>query len=298
MTTSDIAVQPDMTPQTLATGSQVIEMTDMTLRLAEWAQAAEATYAVAERLCQSSFVPVAFKGKPIEASAAMLAGMELGFSPMASLRAFDVIQGTAAPRAITIRAVVLSLGHEIREIQWDDTTCILEGRRKGTETWQRVEWTVARAERDGLPKKNPNWNTKPKNMVRARADSELGRLIAADALLGIPYSAEEIQDMDPVQATVVSSSTSPHGQTLRDLAEARRAPVQAAAKPEPITADQKQWLGDAFDSSGIATKDRPAYIAKVIGRTPTTPGDLTSLEADSVLSTLETAAGLAQAGQQ
>ncbi|NUS58000.1 MAG: hypothetical protein HOV66_24590, partial [Streptomycetaceae bacterium] len=75
-------------------------------RLGEWAQSADAAFRVAERLVQSAFVPAAFRGKPIEAAAAILAGSEVGLSPMAALRSFDVIQGQAAPRAITLRAVV------------------------------------------------------------------------------------------------------------------------------------------------------------------------------------------------
>ena len=59
--------------------------------LIDWARSADAAYSLADRLCATSFVPQQFKGKPVEAAAAMLAGSEVGLSPMASLRAFDVI---------------------------------------------------------------------------------------------------------------------------------------------------------------------------------------------------------------
>lgn len=281
-TRSDEVVVPDQAPATVP---------DTLAKLQEWGQTFQAVATASEGLAQSPFVPVAFKGKPADCTAAIMAGMELGLSPMASLKAFDVIQGQAAPRAITIVAVAQASGHEMRIVEWDDDHCVMEGRRKGEQAWQRVEWTTARADALGLLGKD-QWKKQRKTMLRWRCASELGRIIAADALLGIPYSAEEIRDMGPVEAEVLSSTTSPHGTSLRELAEKRQ-----ASTPEPISANQKLWMGEAFDSAGIPTKDRPAYIANVIGRTPSGPGDLTSLEADSVLTALESAAGLTQDGQ-
>src|SRR5512139_2289224 len=80
-------------------------------RLASWATAAHAAHEMATGLVQTSFVPEAFRGKPHEATAAILAGAEIGLDPMAALRSFDIIQGTAAPRANTLRAVVQANGH-------------------------------------------------------------------------------------------------------------------------------------------------------------------------------------------
>src|SRR4029077_20960866 len=81
--------------------------------LVEWAQAAQAAHELAESLVRTAFAPVQYRGKPGAATAAILAGSEGGLSPMASLRAFDIIAGTATPRALTLRAIVQSLGHEI-----------------------------------------------------------------------------------------------------------------------------------------------------------------------------------------
>jgi hypothetical protein len=54
-------------------------------RLAEWANAADAAHKIAETLVQTSFCPDSFKGKAGEATAAILAGLEVGLQPMASL---------------------------------------------------------------------------------------------------------------------------------------------------------------------------------------------------------------------
>lgn len=286
-TTAHDVVVPDQAPAPVP---------DTLAKLQEWGQTFQAMAVAAEGLAQSQFVPVAFRGKPADITAAWMKGMELGFSPMAALDAFDVIQGRAAPRAITIDAIVQSKGHETEIVEWTDEKCIMRGRRRGKTAWQTVEWDLKRAADLGLTGKD-QWKKQPKTMLRWRATAELGRIVAPDALLGIAHSAEEIRDMEPVEATIVSSSTSPHGRSLRELAEAKRRPATAKTPdPEPITAEQKQWLGDAFESAGIPSAERPKYIAAVIKRTPGGPGDLTSAEADNVLAALEHAAGLAQSG--
>ena len=106
--------------------------------LIDWARSADAAYSLAERLCATSFVPSQFKGKPVEAAAAMLAGSEVGLSPMASLRAFDVIQGVAAPRALTMRAIAQSKGHEFITDEATPAKVRMRGRRRGTSEWQEV----------------------------------------------------------------------------------------------------------------------------------------------------------------
>lgn len=283
MTTSDIAtrntevVLPDQAPA---------EVPDTLAKLQEWGQTFQAVATASEGLAQSPFVPVAFKGKPADCTAAIMAGMELGLSPMASLKAFDVIQGQAAPRAITIAAVAQAAGHELRIVEWDDDHCVMEGRRKGETKWQQVEWTTKRADDLGLLGKD-QWKKQKRTMLRWRCTSELGRIIAADALLGIPYSAEEIRDMDPVEATVISSTTSPHGKSLRELAEERK--PKAAPAPVPATDEQLTLMGGALESHGIQPEERPAYIARIIGRAVQHKRDLTAEEADKVIDSLEVA---------
>lgn len=164
-------------------------------RLAAWAQAASATHQMAKTLVETSFVPQAFRNKPVEATAAMLAGAEVGLNPMASLRAFDVIQGMAAPKALTLRAIVQSHGHAMVTVESTHERCVVKGRRRGEQDWQESEWDIDRARRLKLTGKE-NWQNQPKAMLLARATAECARLVAADAILGIPYSSEELRD-DP-----------------------------------------------------------------------------------------------------
>lgn len=177
-------------------------------RLSEWATSAQAASTVAEQLVRTSFVPESFRGKPYEATAAILSGLEMGLSPMASLRSFDVIQGQAAPRAITLRAVALAHGHEVELVESTSTRCVMRGKRAGSSTWQKVSWTIDRAKSMNLTGKS-NWKLQPQAMLVARATSEICRLVAADAILGIAYSAEELIDGAGVGAEVVTATTEP-----------------------------------------------------------------------------------------
>lgn len=206
--------------------------------LAEWAQAAQAAYEVSRSLVETSFVPEGFRRKPYEATAAILAGSEVGLSPMASLRAYDVIQGTAAPRAITLRAIVQSRGHEVWVEESTDSRAVVAGRRAGSSREQRSVWTIDRARKLKLTGK-PNWQSQPDAMLVARATAEVCRLIASDAILGMPYSAEEIADgASPIDAPSqpVAAAEQPATPIRRT---ARRAPTPPQPRAEEVEYDDR-----------------------------------------------------------
>src|SRR5690349_9604882 len=120
----------------------VVPQVSAVAALVEWAQGAQAAYQVAENLVNTSFCPKHYVGKPHEATAAILAGLEVGLQPMAALRAFDPIQGVAAPKAITLRAIVLSKGHSLDLVESSPTRAVVVGRRNRTGAPQRSEWTI------------------------------------------------------------------------------------------------------------------------------------------------------------
>lgn len=272
-------------------------------RLGEWAQSADAAFGIAQRLVESSFVPASFKNKPVEAAAAILAGSEVGLSPMAALRSFDVIQGQAAPRAITLRAIVQSFGHEMILVESTATRCRMRGRRRGNEQWQDVTWTIDRARDLALLGKD-NWKKQPQAMLLARATSELARLIAADAILGIGYTAEEVED--GTDATVTAPPVAQEEPASGTRKMSRRKPVEAV-EPEPvdvtdaeviedepqeppITDAQMKALHASFNDHGITDRDeRLAYCTEVTQRDLTSSKDLTKEEASRLIDLLNDA---------
>lgn len=297
------------------------------VRLTEWAESAMAAHQVAESLVRTSFVPEAFRNKPHEATAAILAGDEVGLSPMASLRAFDIIQGTAAPRAITHRAVVQSRGHEVWQVEATDTRAIFCGRRVGSNVIQESVWTIERARQLGLTGKH-NWKAQPKAMLIARATSEVCRLVAADALMGMPYSIEELDDCSlpeqepqpqqqpdqPIDTPAPARTTKRRAQprAITPPAERPEPPSESAKEPhgpplpgeddlddlptpsvghgdaDPVTKTQLTKLHTVFSKGGVDNRDtRLQACSLIIGRELTSSTDLTKQEAMKLIDELE-----------
>lgn len=164
---------------------------EMTSELILWAQEARQAAGIATSLAKTSFVPASLRGKPEDITAAILAGVELGMRPMATLRSMDVIQGTPALRAHAMRGLVQSRGHEVELVDSSPERCVMRGRRAGSEAWQTVTWTIERAAQLGLTGKQ-QWQAQPQTMLIARATGEICRLIASDVLHAMPYAAEEL----------------------------------------------------------------------------------------------------------
>ncbi|GAA3948184.1 hypothetical protein [Microbacterium soli] len=197
-------------------------------------------YQAATMLVGTSFVPASYNGKPTEAAAAIVTGQGLGLDPLASLRSMDVIQGTPAFRAITIRAVVQSHGHEIWVEESTQQRAIVKGRRRGDANVVTSMWDMDRARRLGLTNKT-NWKAQPEAMLVARATAEVGRLIAADALLGMAYSIEELED-----GVVPESTSAPVEKPKATRTVARKSRTSApvdAPEPEP-TPEEREVLPD------------------------------------------------------
>ncbi len=264
-------------------------------RLAEWAQSADAAYLVAERLSSSAFVPAQFKGKPVELTAAILSGLEIGLSPMAAMRSFDIIQGQAAPRAITLRAVVQAHGHEMVLVESTESRCRMKGRRRGSDEWQTVTWTMDRARALGLASKD-GWKKQPGSMLVARATSELARLIASDAILGVGYSSEEVADGGAFDAPAPVGDGTPSGTRRMSRKPAAVEPVETVEEPDP-PADESPLLNTSsalakrlfatFNEAAITERDdRLRYVSDVVGRDIASSSELTDADASAVLDAL------------
>jgi hypothetical protein len=284
-------------------------------RLATWAQSAQAAYEVAQRLAQTAFVPEAFRGNAADTTAAILAGSEVGLSPMASLRAFDIIQGTAAPRAITLRAVAQANGHDIEVVEATAQRCTVRCRRRGG-AWQQVVWTMDRARSLSLASKH-NWKAQPQAMLVARATAEAARIVAADAILGLNggYAVEEI-DNGADESTVtmrregtkrIAQRAKPQPEVEPELEPAElpasnhghetvtpaQEPDRNFTESEPETGDgitsaQLKKLGALMRENDITERSVAlTYVSDVIGRQVGSRNELTKHEASQVIDALE-----------
>lgn len=219
--------------------------------LQQWGRDAALVASVAENLVKTSFVPQSYSGRALEATAAILTGQEIGLKPMASLRSIDVIQGTPAMRAVALRALVQAAGHEIWTEESTATRAVVAGRRRGSDNVERSTWDLDRARGLNLMGKD-NWKKQPIAMLLARATSECVRLVAADVILGIPYSVEEIQDLGAAEGAAVGDA--PRQAPKRTTA--RRKPLPA--KPEEPALDGEQDdpdSGEMPDQRGEQVKE-------------------------------------------
>lgn len=207
--------------------------------MSRWASDAQEIARMAASLVQTSFVPAAMRGKPAEATAAILTGLEVGLQPMAALRSIDVIQGTPALRAVTLRALVQGAGHEVWVDEQTKTRAVVKGRRRGSDVVQESVWTTDRAKDLGLLGKD-NWKKQPGAMLVARATAECCRLVAADVILGLPYAVEELTDEGPVDEVEVKP---------RARRTAKRKPVEESVESPaeaevPAQVEQVSWAED------------------------------------------------------
>jgi hypothetical protein len=194
-------------------------------RLVAWAASLTAAHKIGSALCNTSFVPATFKGKPEEAAAAILFGDEIGLTPTQSLQSVYVISGKPALYARAMVAIVLAAGHEVETVEKSDAKVTVRGRRRGSENWTVESWTTARAQKAGYTK-NAKYGTDPEAMLYARAASDLCRQIAPDALAGIGYSVEELEIAEPTKVTITRAD--------KPKAKAPEPVEPAFTEPEPV----------------------------------------------------------------
>lgn len=159
--------------------------------LAYYATELDYGYALAQKVCRTAFAPAHFRGKPEEAATAMLYGNTLGLDPIASMRSVYVVHGTPALYASTMMALAVSAGHEIVRESATEQAVVFQCRRKGSEVWQEVKWTMARAERAGYTS-NKQYTSNPIGMLTAKCQAEAAKLVAPDALMGL-QSVEDVE---------------------------------------------------------------------------------------------------------
>ena len=165
------------------------------------------TYELAERLSKATTISAELRGSPANILAAIMAGAELGFAPMAALRSVHIIKGVPKLSADAMAAAVMASGKaQYFEPKGDatNTSATWVTKRVGSEREHSVTWTAEDAKRAGLV--SDNHRLYPRQMLSARAKSELARSIYPDILAGvytdeeIPRDAQAIAHRDPAPA--------------------------------------------------------------------------------------------------
>ena len=211
-----------------------LDTTDDGLALLEkQAKAMDHAHRLATALCNTQMVPATFRGKPDDGAAAILYGAELGLKPQQALQQIFVVHGQPAIYARTMVALLKAKGYRFETVEDtpESVTVTATSPRGETET---STWTIERAQKAGYTG-NKKYQTDPQAMLYAKAASDVSRKLAPDVLLGIKYTAEDLElDPQPVKATATRTDK-PGGRGRAGLTAAL-APAPADVVDDPLSA--------------------------------------------------------------
>jgi hypothetical protein len=245
---------------------------------------------------------------PLDALALADAGAAFGMTPLTALRSFHMVEGKpvlAADRMVALclaHPACMAFGVEVSTAE----RCVYMGRRRqrdGSITEQRVEWTMKRALAAGVAGK-PVWKQYPDQMLRARAGSELARMLFPDAMAGI-YTAEELGDSPTVFDGVRPSSTvtrTHHPLERPAIVEQVEDAVIDEGQVEDPLAQRLYLLAEAIDPEGSPWSEVAVlwYLAsrpQAPASSPTLPACLDKLRVSDA-AWAKTAAGMVPALQR
>lgn len=196
--------------------------------LDSWVAVVAETAKLAKYIADTDFVPDAMRGNPAAVTAAMLTGREMNIGPMTSLRHIHIVKGKPGQSAELMRSLVLAEGHHIRYVDTSDSRCVVEGRRRDEEQWERVTFTADQARKARI-----DLGGYPEDKLVARATTRLCRRKFADCISGMPYTTDELEDGDlnaaaPVTALPAGGTAAGNGRTAQRKTRQRVTTAQAA----------------------------------------------------------------------
>lgn len=128
----------------------------------------------------------------------IMAGRELGFSPISSMTSINIINSKISLSANMMAAIIRRSGvYDYEILQLDDTVCSIEFSRNGKKLNPIVMFTMERAKKIIINGKKlvdkENWINYPQNMLFARAMSNGFRFHCPDLSGGSIYTQDEIE---------------------------------------------------------------------------------------------------------
>lgn len=202
-------------------------------------------------------IPKAYLGNPGKILACVLAGQELGVGPMASLRAFHVVEGKPCADYTFWIARLRAAGYRVEWLSREQERVVLQltapNGSKHVETWDK-----ARAVTAGLWNGKDPWKKYPQTMLSARCVTSAGRAFAGEVMFGC-YEADEADEIiRDAQATVrVESITG-------TVTERAAAATGTAISEEAAKVDIKaRHCADMMKALGFQRADMFALLAEL-----------------------------------
>lgn len=200
-----------------------------------------------QRLAKLMVASNFFKGTQDLAKAAVkiMAGQELGFSPVQSLMGIHFVNDRLTYEAALMASALKRRGYDYRPITLTDSEVAIEFFNYKGASIGKSKFTIQDATRAGLTGK-ANWKNYPRNMLWARAMSNGCRWFCADVFGGLVYTPEEMgADIDESGKVIVEESQS------KDKAQALT--EQLIAKSEaPATPPQEMTEANPLEGRSLS----------------------------------------------
>lgn len=146
----------------------------------------------AKIVSQSSLIPAEYRGKPADIIWAMDIGDALGVPYTQVMQSMVVARGKMTMSADLMGAIVRRAGHKLRIHEDGNSVTASIVRADDPDYEFSVTWDEKKAREAGLWGNRGPWTQYPRQMLRARAITEVCRQGASDALAGNVYTAEEL----------------------------------------------------------------------------------------------------------
>ncbi len=168
----------------------------------------EAKMRHAEVLADSNLLPAQYRKNPANVLLAAELGEALGIPTIQAINSIHVIEGKPSAGADLMASIVRRAGHRIRvsEKRGQDGPVVTAQLIRADDPDFTFEstWDMARARQAKLDGKE-NWKKYPASMMRARAIMEVCRAGASEAMYGVNYTPEELEDVAPAMGTATQT---------------------------------------------------------------------------------------------
>lgn len=190
------------------------------------------------------------------AGVVIMAGLELGLTPMQALLGIHLVEGKPVIAADTLVAIVRRsrVCKSWRTVESTARVCTIETLRAGDESPVMRTWTIDDAKAAGLTGK-PIWQKYPRAMLRHRCATDLAREVYPDVVLGM-YDPEELDADDlvtePAPEIVVAAAVSDERPRTPTL-PAHSSPTQPVAATDVATATAAALRGIEAPAAPVRT---------------------------------------------
>ena len=200
-----------------------------------WVASIKDVVKLAGYICDTQFVPAGLRGSAPATAATILYGREIGIAPITALQTMHVVNGKVGMAAELMRARVLAAGHELEIMEHTSALCRMRGRRRGSQTWTEVQWSMGDAQRAKLG--GDAWQKYPRAMLLARASSELCTAVFPDVTKGMAA----LEALDETATVPVDGAATQ--QKTRKLVTRQRTPKAPQEQAAPVVDEATPLAG-------------------------------------------------------